>query len=231
MKAWTISDTHNKHASLQIPKDVEMVIFTGDMSIIKDPGENMKEVLDFLEWFSKLPIKHKICIAGNHDTSIEHKLVIRQNMPLGITYLEHESVIIDNIKIFGSPYTPEFGKNWAFNVKKEDISEKWADIPNDTTILITHGPPKGILDLTKFGKEYAQCGCPSLLEKVLEIQPHYHIFGHVHSELECPNAAMLLIQKCKTVFINATVCDFKRIDDPNKKSIKNVVNNGFIIEI
>jgi Icc-related predicted phosphoesterase len=159
-------------------------------------------------------------------------------MPLGVIYLEHESVTIEGVKIFGSAYTPEFGKNWAFNVPKDKIAEKWAEIPDDTDILITHGPAKGILDLTQYdsrpgadGKSFYQCGCPELLERVLKVQPKYHIFGHIHSEKACPNAGMLHVQNCKTIFVNATVCDFTKVEDPSIKSIKNVVNNGFVIEI
>jgi len=238
MKIWTISDSHNKHGLLEVPKNVDTVIFAGDMSIEKDPEKNVKEVLNFFDWFGSLPIKNKICIAGNHDTALEFGNVSRKNLPLGVIYLQHEAITIDKVKIFGSPYTPTFGKNWAFNANAEDIERYWNDIPEDTTILVTHGPPKGILDLTKFdsrpgadGKSYFQCGCPLLLKRVLQVQPKYHIFGHIHSEAECPNSAMLHIQHCKTIFVNATVCDFTKVEDPNIKSIKQVVNNGFIIEI
>lgn len=238
MKIWTISDSHNKHLDLQAPKNVDMAIFAGDMSIEKDPEKNANEVKNFFHWFGQLPIKYKVVIAGNHDTSLEHGTYSRKSIPLGIIYLQHESVTIEGFKIFGSPCTPEFGKNWAFNVKKEDLEKTWSEIPDDTDILITHGPPKGILDLTKYdsrpgadGKSCFQCGCRFLLDRVMQVQPKYHIFGHIHSEEGCPNAAMLHIQNCKTIFVNATVCDFTKVDDPSVKSIKKVVNNGFIIEI
>ena len=69
MKIWFISDTHNKHMFLDIPLDVDMVIFGGDASNPKEPVLNANEVLDFLEWFNSLThIKYKIMIAGNHDT-------------------------------------------------------------------------------------------------------------------------------------------------------------------
>jgi Icc-related predicted phosphoesterase len=55
---------------------------------------------------------------------------------------------------------------------KGNASKIWSSIPLDTEILITHIPPYGILD----GKE----GCSSLLERVKEVKPRFHIFGHIH---------------------------------------------------
>ena len=38
---------------------------------------------------------------------------------------------------------PVFG-NWGFNIERGDpIQKKWDMIPDDTDILITHGPPIG----------------------------------------------------------------------------------------
>ena len=53
----------------------------------------------------------------------------------------------------------------------------WKDIPKDTDILVTHGPPYGILDLNMY-KEHT--GCPHLLKKVMEVRPQLHVFGHIH---------------------------------------------------
>lgn len=242
MKIWIISDTHCKHGFLDIPDGIDMAIHGGDMSNQKSPAINANEVLDFLEWYKSLThIKYKILIAGNHDTSIEKGLVARGDMHESIIYLEHESVTIEGIKIFGSPYTPKFGTDWAYNVPKEMIASYWDDIPDDTDILITHGPPKGILDLTQYDTRtgydrahggpinFFQCGCKELLNRVKAIQPKYHIFGHIHPETNCPNSAMLKINGYETTFINAAVCDFGRTAEDVK--VKQIANNGFIIEI
>jgi len=236
MRIWFISDTHNKHGFLDIPLEgVDMVIFAGDATIQKSHEMNNNEMRDFLDWFKSLHYKYKIFIAGNHDTSIEHGLVTRGDIPEGIIYLEHESIEIEGIKIFGSPYTPKFGTDWAYNVPRNMIKSYWMDIPTDTDILVTHGPPKGILDLTQYdsrsgadGNSYFQCGCKELLERVKVIQPKYHVFGHIHPEKNCPNSGILKINNCSTTFINAAVCDFGR--DEEDKKIKQLINNGFIIE-
>lgn len=236
MKIWAISDTHTKHGFLDIPDGIDMVIFGGDATVQKSPVMNTNECLDFLEWFKSLVhIKYKVMIAGNHDTSIEKGLVARADIHESIIYLEHESVTIEGIKIFGSPYTPKFGTDWAYNVPRDRMFTYWDEIPEDTDILVTHGPPKGILDLTMYdtragatGTSFFQCGCKSLLERVKVVEPKYHIFGHIHTESECPNSGMLKIQNCNTTFVNAAVCDFGR--SAESKSIKQIVNNGFIFD-
>lgn len=229
MKIWFISDTHTKHQDLII-EDVDMVIHSGDVSSSKDNDKNRLEVINFLEWYRSLKIKHKILISGNHDTSISDLFKNNKELFLGIDYLEHHSINIEGINIFGSPYTPKFGHDWAFNLG-EEIEEYWLNIPKDTDILVTHGPPKGILDLTKFdsragadGKSFYQCGCKFLLNQVKIIEPKYHVFGHIHTEEECPNSGMLKIQNLKTTFINASVCNFKKGDG------KYLINNGFIVD-
>lgn len=224
MKIWCISDTHGKHGFLDIPQDVDMVIHAGDMSNYRDTVRNTNEVLDFLEWFNSLVhIKHKVLIAGNHDTSIERQAVVVKTVLKNGIYLRHESVEIAGLKIFGSPYTPTFGDGWSFNVSRQRLSEYWKHIPFDTDILITHGPPKGVLDLTAAdtGSYSEQCGCKALLNYVKRIQPKLHIFGHIHPEENCHNAGILQIQGCKTQFINAAVVNL-RLESHN---------NGHIITV
>jgi len=236
MKIWSFSDTHRKHAFLDIPPDVDMAIFAGDATNDKIPAINANELLDFLEFFRSLThIKYKIFTGGNHDTSLEQGLVrISENDP-DLIYLNHTGANIEGINIFGSPYTPHFGSNWAWNVPRGSLTPFWNEIPENTDILITHGPPKGILDLTQYdtrsganGNSYFQCGCKELLDRVKIIQPKYHIFGHIHPEVNCPNAGILKINNCQTTFINAAVCDFGRT--PEDEKVKQLINNGFIFE-
>ena len=77
-----------------------------------------------------------------------------------VTMLYNESIELDcGIKIWGSPCTPEFN-NWAFALKSEEASQQlYQTIPNDTNIVMTHGPPKGILDVGHLG--YPE-GCHTL---------------------------------------------------------------------
>ena len=75
MKIWHISDTHTYHRLLEVPTDIDMVIFSGDCSNPRDPYPNEVEVRGFIDWYRSLKIQYKIFVAGNHDTSIENKFV------------------------------------------------------------------------------------------------------------------------------------------------------------
>lgn len=194
MKIVTISDTHGQHRSLKLPK-ADLIIHAGDISKSGRP----EEIIDFLDWFVHLDFKHKIFIAGNHDFFFEeaHSDVIDRMIPKSITYLNDSGVGIEGIKIWGSPITPWFN-NWAFNRDRgNEIKKHWDLIPTDTDILITHGPPFGILDETVHGK---RTGCEELLSCVYRIKPKYHIFGHIHEEYGS-------FTKAETTFMNASVLD------------------------
>ena len=67
-----------------------------------------------------------------------------------IIIFEDELVELDGIRFYGSPWTPAFN-DWAFNKSRAKIDKVWQNIPTDEHIhvLITHGPPKGILDISE----------------------------------------------------------------------------------
>ena len=182
-----ISDTHNKHQSLDIP-DADMIIHAGDAT-----GRGTTEEISlFCKWYGALPHKRKILIAGNHDWGFEkdrakHQEIAGEN---GIIYLQDDWIEIDGLRIHGSPQTPEFC-NWAFNCWRTEyeaevnkngyhgdydyIGDHWKKIPDNLDILITHGPPYMILDYCG-----QHVGCEELLKKVKEVKPKFHIFGHIH---------------------------------------------------
>lgn len=98
-------------------------------------------------------------------------------IPPGIIYLNDSGTTIDGIKVWGSPVTPWFF-SWAFNKRRgEGIRKHWNLIPTDTDLLITHGPPYGILDAVI---NQRRTGCKDLLQKVQEVKPKVHVFGHIH---------------------------------------------------
>ena len=85
-------------------------------------------------------------------------------------YLEDSGVVIDGLKFWGSPWTPEFF-DWAFNARRGlQLFDKWQKIPLDTDVLITHGPPAGILDLVVTRQGEAQVGCNDLLRRIHELK-------------------------------------------------------------
>jgi Icc-related predicted phosphoesterase len=202
-----ISDTHTYHDLLKIPSGLDMIIHSGDCSNPRDPYNNEPEVRDFIDWYKEIPVKYKVYVAGNHDTSIEKGLVTKKDFEdAGIIYLENESVVIEGIKIFGSPHTPNFG-NWAFMKERTKLERFWRlAIDEDVDIVVTHGPPKGILDKSYDRENNMEaCGDKSLLNRILEVQPAYSLFGHIHNTKDIVNAGIQKLSVCNTFFSNGSV--------------------------
>lgn len=198
MKFIIISDTHGQHKNLTLPKG-DVIIHAGDIS---QRGKE-SEIIDFLNWFKDLDFKYKIFIAGNHDFFFEETLEkdIQKIISENIIYLCDSGVVVENIKIWGSPITPWF-YDWAFNRPRgEQIAHHWQLIPLDTDILITHGPAFGQLDKTTRGENV---GCEDLLHSIDKIKPKVHICGHIHEGYGQTTSS-------KTKFINASVLDEKYV--------------------
>lgn len=194
MKFVAISDTHGQHSSLQLPEG-DVLLHAGDVS----RRGTQYEILQFIHWFAELPYKHKIFIAGNHDFYLEDapNTLIQNQLPKDVHYLNDSGILIEGIRIWGSPITPYF-HNWAFNRHSgEEIQKHWDLIPSNTEILITHGPVYGILDETS---RFQKVGCVQLRAKVAAVQPKFHLFGHIHEAYGC-------IVQNGTTFINASVLD------------------------
>lgn len=196
MKIVAISDTHCRHKSIQLPKG-DVLVHAGDISYKGTPSE----VADFLHWFSSLPFQHKLFIAGNHDFYFERTApaLIQKAITAGVTYLNDSGVCINGIHIWGSPVTPWF-YNWAFNRRRgAEIARHWALIPADTNLLLTHGPPFGILDSVV---NENHVGDKDLLRKIETVKPAVHVCGHIHESYG-------VLKRRGTTFINASVLNEK----------------------
>lgn len=180
MKMTFISDTHGKHEHLT-SKAYNNILGSGDVLVHAGDCTNVGkvgEIKDFLDWFSNTDYTHKIFIAGNHDFGFElvHDIA-PEYKEKGVHYLFDNEVVIDGVKFYGSPWQPEF-YDWAFNLPRgEKLAEKWALIPQDTDILITHGPAYGMLDWVPSNQ---QVGCQDLFHRIMEVQPKIHVCGHIH---------------------------------------------------
>lgn len=87
------------------------------------------------------------------------------------------------------------------------IKPHWDMIPENTDVLITHGPPHGILDQTVRGKLHV--GCQELLEAVYRIKPKLHLFGHIHE-------ARGKIEYDGITFMNASSVDLRYKNYPQE---------------
>jgi len=179
-----ISDTHTKHDKLDgFLTGGDILIHAGDLT-----GRGyITEIENFMKWYDKINnYDTKVFIAGNHDFGFQDENEKLRGLLTGyktIDYLEDELMMVgedyDNmIKIWGTPWQPEFF-DWAFNLPRgEKLKEKWDMIPLNTDILITHGPPFGKLDYVKYPNQ--NVGCEELMKRVEEIKPKIHVFGHIH---------------------------------------------------
>lgn len=206
MKIVHISDTHKLHDEIIVP-ECDVLIHSGDIG----GRTNLKELKSFLNWFDKQPAAYKIFIAGNHDGVLSKDLTLDDNYHLSevgkmmskteyeqgqeliqeyknINYLLNTGVWIGGLHFWGSPYTPSFHRrNWWFNRDRgEEISKEWAKIPSDVHVLITHGPPYGIMDYVenkRMENDYDNhVGCGDLLgvikKRLLNLK--LNCFGHLH---------------------------------------------------
>lgn len=183
MKLALISDTHMQHDRLQMP-EADILIHAGDWTW---KGEE-NHTIEFLTWLNAQNYKHKLYVAGNHDYYPENeptkfKALCKQYAPTCM-YLENSNVVIDGVKFHGSPISPFFG-GMAFNAHRgKEIQSYWDEIPDDTNVLITHGPVLGFGDkLSRWGSEPGKnIGCADLLNAInTRLRAlRLHVSGHIH---------------------------------------------------
>jgi Icc-related predicted phosphoesterase len=205
MKITFISDTHNKHNQVtsSLPGG-DLLIHAGDISSMG----HKHEIQQFCKWFNSLEnYTVKVFIAGNHDFGFQTEPKMAKEIVGSykwINYLQDNflgyGVDTENyVKIYGSPWQPEFN-GWAFNLPKDgwELEQAWEEIPDDTDILVTHGPAFGYLD-TIMG-QYDNLGCELLTKRIKTIKPKIHVCGHIHSGYG-------YVFDGDTHFINASVLD------------------------
>jgi len=192
MKIVSLGCTHNQHNYITIP-ECDVLIHTGDYTQIGSSGD----VMNFYEWLGKqTQAKHKIFIEGNHELMADSDGNVRKYTHTAkyddwlaylkskqddftaqnIYRLHNESITIDGIKFWGSPYTLAF-HSWAFNMSLDELKDNWKECPTDTDVLVTHGPPLGKLDWCLNGQH---AGDAWLLQKLIEMRPKLHLFSHIH---------------------------------------------------
>jgi Icc-related predicted phosphoesterase len=152
--------------------------------------------------------KEVIVVAGNHDFAFQLRPEAKALMT-NVHYLQDSQVVVDGVKFWGSPWQPWFW-DWAFNFPnhhenharaKAHAKGTWDMIPDDTNVLITHGPPLGILDKTYRGQEV---GCQYLRDRVGDLNLKAHIFGHIHHSYG--QRTMNAFGLYPTTYVNAAVC-------------------------
>lgn len=211
--------------------DGDVLLHCGDFTNVG----RLEEVQAFAKWFGALPHKRKILIAGNHDLSMEPATYAATSRRFGgvgrgakaldaaavcrqaraaieaipnCSYLEDSGTEVDGIRIWGSPWQPEFCE-WAFNLPRgEACRAKWRRIPAGTDVVLTHGPPLGHGDQCL--PSGARAGCADLLDELQQrVRPKYHVFGHIHEGWGVTTDGV-------TRYVNASTCNlrYKPVNTP-----------------
>jgi len=217
MKIVCISDTHTRH-DFRIP-DGDLLIHAGDLTF----QGSLEEIAKEARWLKAVRVgggfKAAVVIPGNHDWLAEKDPAAMRHLveEAGCVYLQHQTAEVLGLKIFGSGFTPRFF-DWALNADRgEPLRRLWAQIPDDVQILVTHGPPRGILDVVKrpFGaaddEDYSfsrpgrelldtHVGCSDLADRVAQLKDlKLHVFGHIHKPgIEIHDGV---------TYCNAAICD------------------------
>jgi Icc-related predicted phosphoesterase len=223
LKIDLISDTHNQHKKFECDGG-DIIVHTGDCSL----GGKSHEICHFLDWYGKLDYKYKIFVPGNHDWAFERESGLMQEecRKRSIILLNDSGIELLGIKFWGSPVQPWF-HSWAFNRDRgEDIKRHWDMIPDDTEVLLTHGPPHGFGDVVSNvdGTPKERVGCYDLLEKIQKSQVKLHVCGHIHE------SRGIIYDKIVT-YVNASCLD--RMYYPASKrpirATREVVQDGSIV--
>lgn len=203
MRCIAISDTHNRAEAVAIP-DGDVLLHAGDLTM----KGGWDELTRAARWLGSLRERFRavIAIPGNHDFGAESEPDETRGLfeSRGIVWLVDEPATVDGVTFYGSPWQPWF-LDWAFNFPRYDdgtaARETWSRIPDDTQVLITHGPPRGILDRTEPRGEHV--GCPYLRETIRERPAiRAHVFGHIHEGYGEQRDG-------ETLFVNASMCDLR----------------------
>lgn len=186
-----ISDTHGKEPA-QIP-DGDVFIHAGDLT----SGCSQWKLQAQLDWINRLPHRHKVVIAGNHDTWLDPKCNSTSRASStssdsaaeercapaallhwgAIHYLCDTAVTLafpdhSTLKVYGSPQTARFGTCGFQYAPYRDV---WSNVvPADTDILVVHGPAKFHRDGT------GNYGDANLLAELWRVRPKLFVHGHIH---------------------------------------------------
>lgn len=167
-----IADLHGFYPDLP---GGDLLIIAGDLTAF----DKCYQYVDFYYWFATWGnYKKVIVIGGNHDTLLQEGLQLKF-----CEYLCDSGTEFEGLKIWGMPWTTTFkGMNPKCKAFTKDSEEELMEyvemIPEDTDILITHGPAHNILDKTLDGRNVGHGHLFGYLKYVC--RPKLHVFGHIH---------------------------------------------------
>ncbi len=197
MRVAAISDTHGRR-DWSVPRCdvfVHAGDLTGDGSLWETAlfAKRLEKEMD-----SPDGPQHAIIVPGNHDECFEHFLEPALTL-FGpkVHVLLDQSFVLDGVCFYGSPWTPPF-MQWSFMAGENQLASLYENMPPAVDVLVTHGPPRGILDP---GWKTPHAGSSSLARAVKKRRVRHHVFGHLHA------AGGHMMRQGETIFYNVAACD------------------------
>jgi Icc-related predicted phosphoesterase len=206
MRIAAISDTHGRQG-WEIP-GCDVFIHAGDMT----GRGSLQETAVFASRLRKAMEgpdgpTHAIVVPGNHDECFQTlPEAARGLFGPNVHVLQDEPLVLDGITFYGSPWTPPF-MLWHFMAEESRLAMLYRSMPASVDVLVTHGPPHGILDP---GWKVAHAGSLALAQAISMRQIGHHVFGHLHA------AGGQVIRNGNTNFYNVAACDeaYKLLNQP-----------------
>lgn len=202
MRLVLMADTHTFQADLEgkVPAG-DLLIHAGDLGRAGDAAE----LAEVAAWLRALPHPHKVVVPGNHDALFEDDPGQARELFRGLSVLIDEEITVGGLRVYGSPWTPRY-HSWSFMKERgPPMASIWARIPYGVDVLVTHGPPRGVLDDasayrggTWAGPDLA--GCEELARRVELVRPRVHAFGHIHGQQG-------VVERQGTRFVNCTTSE------------------------
>lgn len=201
------------HGFLPDIPDGDVAIIAGDICPASDHSFWFQQQwLDgsFRNWAKNLPVKHVVFCAGNHDLYFDGKsvkapdhLCFMPDWPKNVHYLQDSSIVIDGVKIYGSPWSLDYC-DWAFMGDEYKLYDKVRSIPDDVNIWLSHSPANGIMDFNKWGN--CHIGACAIRDKALSLPNlKLFVFGHLHQKNPSGNGPDGDLVKNGIRFVNATI--------------------------
>lgn len=215
MKLILASDTHGfLDVIARKLKPADALILAGDLTMQGTVAE-IKELNEHMGQIKNRYTYGIFMTPGNHDELYESHPGVARTLTTNATVLIDESIIIGGKKFYFSPWQ-KWCWDWSFGFSRKDDGTEatltWSKIPNDTEVLVVHGPARGIHDLCPNGD---RAGCSYLLKRIWEL-PNLKLFvsGHIHTGHRDVGSKVLV--KDGITFVNASICDeeYQPVQEP-----------------
>jgi hypothetical protein len=221
------SDIHGNLFDPELVEAGEVMLISGDIcpdyQFARSASAQREWIRsEFIPWARRVPVDLMLVDWGNHDWYGEH-VYHRQGagigvdpeiaalLPPNVKFLTDASYYLPNdMKVYLTPWQPEFC-GWAFNAldTASDLGSKFLNIPEDTEILVVHGPPYGYGDRT-YGADGRRVGSQQLRMRIDSLPKlRLVVCGHIH---EGYGSYQHMAPNGRTVdIVNASRCDRLRM--------------------